>query len=66
MIASPIAALIFPPVDVQIESFYMELGWVGAILLALVGALALFVTLHLARGIGWLHGRIAKQMLVRV
>jgi uncharacterized membrane protein len=66
LIASPIAALIFPPVDVHFGFFSIELGWVGALLLALVGALALFVTLHLARGIGWLHGRIAKQMLVRV
>ena len=30
-----------------------------------IGVLLLFVTLHLARGIGRLHGLLAKQMLVR-
>ncbi len=34
-------------------------------LLFIAGALLLFVTLHLARGIGYLHGQLAKHMLVR-
>jgi hypothetical protein len=29
------------------------------------GALLLFVTLHVARGIGHLHGQLAKHLLVR-
>jgi hypothetical protein len=39
----------------------------GAILGAvavLVGALGLFASLHLARGLGWLHGQIARGLLV--
>lgn len=35
-------------------------------LLALAGVLLLFATLHLARGIGRLHGMIAKHLLVRL
>jgi hypothetical protein len=33
--------------------------------LSLVGVLLLFVTLHVARGIGRLHGLFAKHMLVK-
>ena len=31
----------------------------------LVGVLLLFATLHLARGVGYVHGQLAKHMLVR-
>jgi hypothetical protein len=31
-----------------------------------VGVLLFFVTLHAARGIGWLHGRLAELLLVRL
>lgn len=38
---------------------------VGAPVLMMVGVLGLFVTLHLARGVGSLHGGLAKQLLVK-
>jgi uncharacterized membrane protein len=38
----------------------------GLILAALVGVLLFFVVLHVARGIGWVHGRIAEALLVRL
>jgi hypothetical protein len=38
----------------------------GLILLVLVGLFLLFVVLHIARGIGWLHARIAEVLLVRL
>ncbi len=38
----------------------------GLVLAIAVGALLLFLTLHLAKGIGWLHGRIAELLLVRL
>jgi uncharacterized membrane protein len=38
----------------------------GLILFALAGVLVFFVVLHIARGIGWLHGRIAELLLVRL
>lgn len=38
----------------------------GLILFALLGLLMFFVVLHVARGIGWLHGRIAEVLLVRL
>lgn len=37
----------------------------GAAIVMLVGTLMFFVTLHLARGIGRLHGALAKQLLVK-
>jgi uncharacterized membrane protein len=38
----------------------------GLLLLAVVGVLLFFVVLHIAKGIGWLHGRIAEVLLVRL
>lgn len=42
-----------------------EPGWGDAIVLCLVGVLLLFATLHLARGLGRMHGRVARHLLVR-
>jgi hypothetical protein len=38
----------------------------GLVFAAVVGVLLFFVMLHIARGIGWLHGRIAELLLVRL
>jgi uncharacterized membrane protein len=38
----------------------------GLIAFALLGVLVFFFVLHIARGIGWLHGRIAELLLVRL
>lgn len=38
----------------------------GLIVAALVGMLLFFVVLHIARAVGWLHGRIAEVLLVRL
>ncbi len=38
----------------------------GLVLLAIVGVVLFFITLHIAKGIGWLHGRIAELLLVRL
>ncbi|PWK92694.1 sensor domain-containing protein [Fulvimonas soli] len=40
------------------------MGWGDAAAMCAVGIVLLFATLHLARGIGRLHGQIAKHMLV--
>jgi len=40
-------------------------GWWALPLCFLAGVLLLFVTLHLARGVGYLHGQLAKHMLVK-
>lgn len=38
----------------------------GLILLAVVGTLMFFLVLHVARAIGWVHGKIAEALLVRL
>jgi len=38
----------------------------GLILLLLVGGLLVFCVLHMARGIGWFHGKLAELLLVRL
>jgi uncharacterized membrane protein len=40
-------------------------GWGDAVALCLLGVLLLFTTLHLARGLGRLHGHVARHLLVR-
>jgi uncharacterized membrane protein len=41
-------------------------SFLGAAILLLLGMLAFFITLHVARAIGWLHGRIAEHLMVRL
>lgn len=38
----------------------------GLLLVAILGLLLFFVVLHIARAVGWLHGRIAEGLLVRL
>jgi hypothetical protein len=65
-----IAGLVTGHSHVQID----EVPWLehlfntapGLILSLLVALVLFFVTLHIARGIGWLHGRIAEVLLVRL
>ncbi len=38
----------------------------GLLLLAILGVLVFFVVLHIARAIGWVHGKIAEALLVRL
>jgi uncharacterized membrane protein len=45
--------------------FGTSLGYLGLPLVFVTGILLLFVTLHVARGIGYLHGQFAKHLLVK-
>jgi uncharacterized membrane protein len=45
--------------------FGTSLGYLGLPLVFVAGILLLFVTLHVARGIGYLHGQFAKHLLVK-
>ena len=38
----------------------------GLVLLLVVGTLLVFVVLHMAKGIGWFHGKLAELLLVRL
>jgi uncharacterized membrane protein len=38
----------------------------GLFLLMLLGILLFFLTLHVARGVGWMHARLAELLLVRL
>jgi len=38
----------------------------GLVVLAVIGMLVFFLVLHLARAIGWMHGKIAEALLVRL
>ncbi|MEN5394977.1 sensor domain-containing protein [Stenotrophomonas sp. TWI377] len=63
---TPVAALFSSDyVGIHIDGIQMLPIWVTP-LLAIIGVLLLFATLHLARGIGHLHGMMAKHLLVRL
>lgn len=63
---APVAALFTGEIPgIYIEGEQMLSMWATP-LLAVAGVLLLFATLHLARGIGHLHGMMAKHLLVRL
>jgi hypothetical protein len=65
-IAAPLALL--PGVHLNVWLFGIDMPaqapWLLP-LLSVVGVLLLFVTLHIVRGLGRLHGRFAKHLLVK-
>jgi uncharacterized membrane protein len=65
-VLAPLALL--PGVDVHVWMFGLDLPvdapWMLP-LLSVVGVALLFVTLHVARGIGHVHGLLAKHLLVK-
>jgi uncharacterized membrane protein len=64
-VASPILQLGFSlPLFTNFDVFYYLQGWVFPIVM-LLGVLLFVLTLHLAKIIGNLHGKLAKAMLVR-
>lgn len=66
LIGSPFAkALGWNVINMDFDGFsYYGPGWFGTIGLCLAGIVLLFASLHLVRGIGRLHGQIAKHLLV--
>jgi uncharacterized membrane protein len=65
-LASPLALLPGMHLNVWMFGFDLpaEAPWLLP-LLSLVGVALLVATMHVARGIGWLHGRLAKHLLVK-
>lgn len=64
MMAAPfVQGLWHLPIIVNNEQRFFLPAW-GMILAELAGLVVLTITMHIARGIGWLHARYAKWMLV--
>ena len=61
---SPVAALIGATRDIYIDGQLLPVA--ATPVLAVIGVVLLFATMHLARGIGRLHGMMAKHLLVRL
>jgi hypothetical protein len=65
-LATPIVYLMGYADHVQVFNFtLLEQPWI-MIPMFIIGALGIFVTLHVARGIGKLHGMMAKHLLVKI
>lgn len=44
---------------------FISVPWIVSPLLSAIGVLMLTVLMHVARGIGWMHGHLAKNLLVK-
>jgi uncharacterized membrane protein len=64
LMAAPIIQPIWGTPIANLGSGPIFLPYWGLVLLAIGGFLLLTLTMHMSRGIGWLHGRFAKWMLV--
>ncbi len=64
VIVAPLATWLFDGAVVQLDDVYYGPEPVVALLLIPLGVLALTVVLHLVRGLGTLHGTMAKHLLV--
>jgi hypothetical protein len=65
LVAAPIWSFVFNlPVFTNNGTQYILNGWVTPFL-TVAGVILFFATLHLAKVIGGLHGKLAKAMLVR-
>ncbi|MBT2766427.1 sensor domain-containing protein [Stenotrophomonas sp. ISL-67] len=62
---APVAAMFVPSYGIYLNGDQMLPIWATPVLAA-VGVLLLFLTMHLARAIGHLHGQMAKHLLVRL
>jgi ABC-type multidrug transport system fused ATPase/permease subunit len=64
VMAAPFAQIFWHLPLIGIGDVRMFLPYWSLFLMEICGFLLLTLTMHLARGIGWLHGRYAKWMLV--
>ena len=64
LVAMPIAQLFgFAPTTVNDVAYFWPLWTLPFSMLG--GVLLFFVMLHIARGVGWMHGHVAKHLLVK-
>lgn len=64
LVAAPIAQLFgYAPTTINDVRYFWPIWTLP--LAAIGGVLVLFLVLHAARGIGWLHGHLAKHLLVK-
>ena len=64
MIAAPIVMLLWHGDLIQIDGVVETPHPALLPLMSILGIVLLTVTLHLSRGIGYLHGQVAKSLLV--
>ncbi|MHB1896388.1 MAG: sensor domain-containing protein [Metallibacterium sp.] len=63
-VAAPVAQLFgFAPTTINDVKYFWPLWTLPLSMLG--GVLLFFVMLHIARGVGWMHGHVAKHLLVR-
>jgi uncharacterized membrane protein len=70
LLGAPIEQLVFGRDAINIAEWpqinrFLD-STIGLLIMLPLGALAVFLVLHLARGIGYMHGRLAELLLVRL
>jgi uncharacterized membrane protein len=67
LLIAPITDLFAPAMWIDINGVdYYHVPWLITPLISIVGLVLLTLLMHIARGMGWVHGHLAKHLLVKV
>jgi len=66
LIFAPILALYHGGIWLDLDGIDIySVPWIVTPILSVIGIVLLAILLHIARGMGWVHGHLAKNLLVK-
>lgn len=66
-LVAPITDLFAPAMWIDIDGVdYYHIPWIITPIISVIGLVLLTLLMHIARGMGWVHGHLAKSLLVKV
>jgi len=66
LLCAPIEALFTNGLWVDIDGFtFYSVPWIVTPIISVLGLILLTILMHIARGMGWVHGHLAKHLLVK-
>jgi uncharacterized membrane protein len=66
LLCAPIEALFTSGLWVDIDGFtFYSVPWIVTPIISVLGLILLTILMHIARGMGWVHGHLAKHLLVK-
>ena len=67
LLVAPITDLFAPAMWIDINGVdYYHIPWIITPVISVIGLILLTLLMHVARGMGWVHGHLAKSLLVKV
>jgi len=65
-LVAPITDLFAPAMWIDIDGVdYYHIPWIITPIISVIGLVLLTLLMHIARGMGWVHGHLAKSLLVK-